>query len=402
MYYLGLDFGTSGARACVIDKQQTALWQRAIFWPAGDPDAPMQPANWRQALLELITQIPISLRSKLGALAIDATSGTVLLVDEHGAPVSPVLPYNHPLAHDPAAKLTWLRQHDTQQRAYLLMHQIDYLNRQLLGHYAASDWHNALKSGFDPQTLSWRPHASADIGLLPPVVAPGSIIGHISPAISQQTGLPVDCQVCAGTTDSIAAFLAASPLTPGSAVTSLGSTLVIKLLSTTPVWSFEHGIYSHRLDRSGKLWLTGGASNSGGAVLSHYFDVATLERLSANIQPDRPSGLDYYPLLQPGERFPVHDPHLAPRIDPRPDDHSLWLHGMLEGIARIEQQGYAQLVALGATPPTQIMTTGGGSRNPAWQAIRQRLLNLPIQRAAHDEAAYGSALLAKRAADLFL
>ena len=234
------------------------------------------------------------------------------------------------------------------------------------------------------------------------MVAPGSIIGHISPAISQQTGLPVDCQVCAGTTDSIAAFLAASPLTPGSAVTSLGSTLVIKLLSTTPVWSFEHGIYSHRLDRSGELWLTGGASNSGGAVLSHYFDVATLERLSANIQPDRPSGLDYYPLLQPGERFPVHDPHLAPRIDPRPDDHSLWLHGMLEGIARIEQQGYAQLVALGATPPTQIITTGGGSRNPAWQAIRQRLLNLPIQRAAHDEAAYGSALLAKRAADLFL
>ena len=96
MYYLGLDFGTSGARACVIDEQQTALWQRAIFWPAGDPDAPMQPANWRQALLELITQIPISLRSKLGALACDATSGTVLLVDEHGVPVSPVLPYNHP------------------------------------------------------------------------------------------------------------------------------------------------------------------------------------------------------------------------------------------------------------------------------------------------------------------
>lgn len=389
--HLGLDFGTSGARACLIDAQQLLVWQHSIVWP--DADAAMQPTHWRNALLELIGHIPVAFRATLNAIAVDATSGTVLLTDAAGNPVSPVLPYDAVLAHNPTAKLAWLRQHATGQGAYRLTHQVDYCNGLLLGAVPACDYHNALKSGFDPQQLVWREgvYAPEDLHLLPSIVAPGTLLGHVGPAFSQLTGINSSCQVRAGTTDSIAAFLAASPLTPGSAVTSLGSTLAAKLLSTTPVWSAKYGIYSHRL---GTLWLTGGASNSGGAVLRQYFDTATLERLSAELQPERPSGLDYYPLRQPGERFPIHDPTLAPRITPRPGDDRLWLQGLLEGMAQIERLAYERLVALGATPPRQILSTGGGSRNPAWQIIRERIIGLPIQQATHHEAAYGSALLA--------
>ena len=56
----------------------------------------------------------------------------------------------------------------------------------------------------------------------------------------------------AGTTDSIAAFLASGASKAGQAVTSLGSTLAIKMLSTTPVEDNKRGIYSHRL---GSQWL---------------------------------------------------------------------------------------------------------------------------------------------------
>lgn len=48
-----------------------------------------------------------------------------------------------------------------------------------------------------------------------------------------------------GTTDSIAAFLAAGVSTPGKAVTSLGSTLALKLLSTTRVDDASSGIYRY-------------------------------------------------------------------------------------------------------------------------------------------------------------
>ena len=76
-------------------------------------------------------------------------------------------------------------------------------------------------------------------------------------------------------------------------MTSLGSTLVLKLVSDRPVFSPAHGVYSHRL---GDLWLTGGASNSGGAVLAQYFSADELRALTPLLKPDVPTGLDYYPL----------------------------------------------------------------------------------------------------------
>lgn len=90
----------------------------------------------------------------------------------------------------------------------------------------------------------------------------------------------------------------------------MGSTLAIKLLSTTRVEDARFGVYSHRLDDK---WLVGGASNTGGAVLRQIFTDEQLEKLSAYINPMVPSPLDYYPLKTAGERFPVADPNMAPR-----------------------------------------------------------------------------------------
>jgi sugar (pentulose or hexulose) kinase len=101
------------------------------------------------------------------------------------------------------------------------------------------------------------------------------------------------------------------------------------------------------------------------------------------------------PLPRAGERFPRNDPGLAPRLAPRPADDAEFLHGLLESLARIEARGYALLSDLGASPLHQVETAGGGAKNPAWSRIRQRLLKVPVARAAHTEAAYGAALLAR-------
>ena len=88
-------------------------------------------------------------------------------------------------------------------------------------------------------------------------------------------------------------------------MSSLGSTLAVKLLSATPCDDAARGIYSHRL---GALWLVGGASNVGCAVLREQgFDAEELARLSASIDPlSPPAHTDYYPLpaATSGERFP--------------------------------------------------------------------------------------------------
>jgi D-ribulokinase len=70
------------------------------------------------------------------------------------------------------------------------------------------------------------------------------------------------------------------------------------------------------------LAASGGASNTGGAVLKQYFTPQQLEELSQNIDPNTSSGLDYYPLLKPGERFPINDQLLPPRLTPRPGNHT--------------------------------------------------------------------------------
>ncbi|MEM8761995.1 MAG: FGGY-family carbohydrate kinase, partial [Pseudomonadota bacterium] len=106
------------------------------------------------------------------------------------------------------------------------------------------------------------------------------------------------------------------------------------------------------------------------------------------------SGLDYYPLPKPGERFPVSDPDLAPRLEPRPADDAAFLHGLLEGVARIEAQGYRRLAELGAPALSSIRTVGGGAGNAVWQAMRHRILGVPGADVASDAAAAGVARLA--------
>ncbi|MBD1814524.1 FGGY-family carbohydrate kinase, partial [Microcoleus vaginatus DQ-U2] len=179
------------------------------------------------------------------------------------------------------------------------------------------------------------------------------------------------------------------------AVTSLGSTLAVKLLSHTRVDDSRYGIYSHKL---GDLWLVGGASNTGGAVLRHFFTDAELETYSTQIDPEQESWLDYYPLLKKGDRFPINDPNLQPRLEPRPTDSVEFLHGLLESIARIEARGYQLLQELGATPLTKVYTAGGGAKNSVWSAIRKRYLKVPVETPIHTAAAYGVALLAMRGA----
>ena len=118
-----------------------------------------------------------------------------------------------------------------------------------------------------------------------------------------------------------------------------------------------------------------------------------LERLSADIDPDDPTGLDYYPLLEAGERFPVNDPDLRPRLTPRPTSDVAFLQGLFEGIARIEAQSYALIAAQGGPMPSRIYSAGGASKNTALTQIRQRALGVDLPRALHTEASIGAAWL---------
>jgi len=412
LFFLGIDFGTSGARSCVVDAEGAILAEDARDF--GTLAEYERAGIWREALWDLVAALPPPIRTQLSDIALDGTSGTVLACDEALAPRHPPLLYNddraveeaaliaktatpgHPAAAASSglAKVLWLKKRLGLTGARLYLNQADWLSGLLTGRVGMCDYHNALKMGLDLDTLKWPAWVDylADVDYLPVPVAPGSRLATVSRPRARYLGVNPGCMVHAGTTDSIAAFLAAGVAQSGDAVTSLGSTLVLKLLSDTRVESTEHGVYSHWF---GNRWLAGGASNAGGAVLRQFFDDRTLAALSETIDPTVASPLDYLPLPRAGERFPVNDPQLSPRLLPRPSDDAEFLHGLLESLARIEARGYGLLAELGASPVHRVETAGGGARNPAWTRIRQRLLGVPVARAAHTEAAYGAALLAR-------
>ena len=274
------------------------------------------------------------------------------------------------------------------------VHQADWIAGRFGGCHGISDENNALKLGYDPVTRSWPAwidHLDVPRELLPKVLVPGTPFAEIDPNVARTLGLPPSARIVAGTTDGVAAFIATRADQPGDAVTSLGTTLVLKLLAPRPIFAANQGVYSHRL---GERWLAGGASNSGGAALLMHFTVEEMDRLTPQLKPQQPTGLDYYPLPKPGERFPIADPALAARTTPRPVEKERFFQGLLEGIASVEALAYQRLAVLGAPPLRRVISIGGGARNEAWTSIRRRILGVPVTVAEQTEASYGAALLA--------
>lgn len=420
---IGIDLGTSGCRAIAIDTTGTIQASASRSLPRPQTQQRQQsrqdPEIWWRTLLEVLAETATACGDNpIAGIAVDGTSSTLLLTDPQGNPLTPALMYNDsssleqlPLLRNVApdgspvlsatsslAKLLHLAQGLSTDR-YLARHQADWILGRLCGDYRYSDENNGLKLGYDPiqrQWPSWLTRLPIPAAVLPEVVPCGTTIGKLRRQVAEATGLSPGIPIVAGTTDGNAAFLATGANQIGEAVSSLGSTLVLKVLADKPIFAAEFGVYSHRL---GERWLVSGASNSGGAVLAHYFSRDEMARMSSDLQPDRSTGLDYYPLLSPGERFPLNDPDYPPRLEPRPEDDRHFFQGMLEGIARIEASGYALLQKLGAPKPSRVYSVGGGARNEAWRRMRQQQLALPVILAPQQEAAYGTALLAMRGID---
>lgn len=410
---LGIDIGTSGVRIAASGRTgaMLAMSNAAIAAPIQDSGRSLQdPQIWWIAIEQAFALLDLKGLNVL-ALAIDGTSGTILAVDKSGEPLGLASMYNDLAERADVDKVLASAPMETaargnssplaralpmQKGAARILHQADWLAGQFSGSYGVSDENNALKSGYDPIARNWPSWIAGtgfDVSLFPKVVPAGTATGTILPDVAEKFGLSKILSIVAGTTDGCAAFLASGASEPGDGVTSLGTTLTLKLLSDRPVFSPEYGIYSHRI---GDQWLAGGASNSGGGVLRKYFSSEDVARLSGLIDPDVPTGLDYYPLAQAGERFPIADPNFQPRLSPRPDDDRLFFQGLLEGIAHVEGEGYKRLAELGATTLKSIRSVGGGGANAAWTRIRLKTLGVAEKPSTSEHAAMGAALLAWR------
>ena len=390
----GIDVATADVRVAVAagDGQVVA---RATA-PLAPPDRPrpgiseQDAGSWWPAAVRALREALAGVDGEVVAVAVSATSGTVVLADGRGEPVGTALLYDDRRAPAPARWDVMLDERGADGVAHA-WHASDLVVARLTGGSPPTDWSHALKTGFDPGAGGWA-EAGAAAALRPDVAPPASPAGAVCDRAAAETGLPRGCSVRLGMTDACAAQVAAGADRPGRFVSVLGTTLAVKGASEERIDDPASGIYSHR--HPDGWWLPGGASNTGGGSLAAQFareDLADLDRRAAA---RGPATTVCYPLDGSGERFPFVAGDAENLWTSPPADAVDRYRAVLEGVAFVERLGYERLGRLGAPLAGPLRSAGAGSRSDVWAAIRATVLGVEIVRPASADTAFGACVLA--------
>lgn len=411
--WLGVDLGTQGVRALLVTADGTVLGAgTAPLTGHREPGRrhEQDPEHWWRAVCAATGAALTGRRgARIGGLAVCGTSGTVLLTDPAGRPVSPALMYDDGRAGAEGAraraaglavqdgwglpKALWLLDAHGPGR---VTHQPDVITARLVGRPVPTDSSHALKTGYDLERETWPDLAHTGLGVpdgaLPEVVRPGTRLGAVGVEAAEATGVPAGTPVIAGMTDGCAAQIASGALRPGAWNSVLGTTLVLKGAARTPVHDPTGVVYNHRAPDGS--WLPGGASSVGAGALTAAFPGADPAAMDVVAAAHEPAGAVTYPLTSAGERFPFLAPEAVALVLGEPSGPADRWAALLQGVAFTERLCLDYLRHLGAPVSGPIAFTGGGARSAYWNQLRVDILARPARVPRRTEPALGMAALA--------
>ena len=421
---LGIDLGTQSVRVMAVsaDGVVRASSRQPLASTRDGARHEQSPELWWKAVAACCRSVASTLRggTEIEGVAVDATSGTILLVDDQLRPLTPGLMYDDGRASEEAAevqqagaslwselsyrmqpswglpKLLWLTRHTPTETGARLLHQSDFINARLAGRRLAADSSNALKTGYDSLRQQWPTavHEALQLrsDLFPEVVLPGTLLSEVGDAAAGETGVPAGTPIFAGMTDGCAAQISSGATAAGSWNSVIGTTMVLKGVTRELLRDPLGVVYSHR--SADGFWLPGGAASTGAGLLSAGFAEADLPALNRAAMEMPPTLLLVYPLLGRGERFPFAAPEAQGFELGEATSTGQRFRGILEGIAFAERLAFDALRAIGAPTGGCLTISGGATRSEALNQIRadvlERELILPLQ----AEGAFGMAMLA--------
>lgn len=426
MLTAGIDVGTQSVRVVLLEEDGQVVASGTAPLDSNRSDGvrhEQDPEAWWEAVGIASRKCTETLSNgrEMESIAICSTSGTILLADVNGKPLTPALMYNDSRAQEEARsaqekgekvwsslgyrmrpsfalpKLLWLLHNDPIDGAAHLMHSADFVATRLAGRPVDTDWSHALKTGYDLANERWPEEVMESLGvpieILPHVVRPGTELGEISEAAADHTGFPAGTPIRAGMTDSSAAQVAAGALQEGRWNSVLGTTLALKGVTRELLRDPNGVVYSHRHPDGG--WLPGGASNTGAGVLSTAFPDRDLAELDEKARQHGPSTTTIYPLTTKGERFPFANPDARGFELGDPVDDVDRYRAVLEGVAFVERLCFSYLQSLGAQVSEPVTLTGGGAKSRFWSQLRADILEMPVTIPRSAEPSVGMAILAR-------
>ena len=399
---IGIDIATENARIALLSSDGQILFRksRSLDPVHSEPNGGLtqNSQSWVKSVRKLLNELldwASKNRVSPKAAVISATSGTFVIVDENYNPLARAVMYNDRRGDNPLARAAQvIASIQTSKGDLRLLHTPEFVIAQLLGISPSkipTDWSHALKTGFNLRTKSWQEEAvreSSRLNLqLPEVVSPGTAMGRFNAA---SWGLG-DITFYAGMTDGCTGQISAGGVALGNLVTTLGTTLVLKVASNRIIEG--KGFYSHLVNDS--LWLAGAASNLGGDSLHKFGDRLTqLEREGAEREF---SSVISYPLRRSGERFPIPNSGLSALWSGRPRDEVDEYLAILEGVAFAERYSYETLNKEGAETGGEYFSVGGATKSPLWNQIRANTMGRELKIVRESGSDIGAAMIAHAA-----
>jgi len=436
--YLGLDLGTSGVKALIIDEQQNAVASANASLQVSRPHrgwSEQDPADWISATETVLDQLRASHPDALAAVRGIGFSGQMhgaTLLDASDAVLRPCMLWNDTRSHAQASvldgmdkfrtlsgnivfpgftapKVEWVRQNEPEifDRIAKILLPKDYLRFWLTGEHVSEMSDAAGTSWLDVAQRRWSGElleaCNLDQTQMPTLVEGSEVSGQLRSTLAARWGMS-EVAVAGGGGDNAASAVGLGVVSAGSAFVSLGTSGVLFAANASYLPNPESAVHTfcHALPNT---WHQMGVFLSATDSLNWWARAcgSTAAELTAELGGDlqAPSGVTFLPYLS-GERTPHNDAAVRGAfigLD-HSHDRKAMTRAVLEGVAFALRDSLEALQQAG-TALDRVMAVGGGTRSSYWLDVVANALNRPLDLPQDGDfgAAFGAARLGLMAAE---
>jgi xylulokinase len=444
-YVLGIDVGTGGTRALIVDeKGRIVAAATEEHEPFASPKigwAEQRPEDWWRAAGIAVRKSLAQANLRGDQISCVGFSGQMhgaVMLDAKGEVVRPALIWcdvrtekqcrelnerigaerliqltcNPALPNFTLTKFLWVRENEPEnwKRVRSVMLPKDYVRFRLTGERAIDVADASGTLMLDVAKRRWSPEvlqaAEIDPSVLPAVFESPDVCGKVSAAGAAATGLAAGTPVVAGAGDQAAGATGMGIVIPGAVSATIGTSGVVFAATDRPALDPRGRLHTFCHAVPGR-WHVMGVTQAAGLSLRWFRDnfASTsaqsvgdpYEKLTAEAAtvPAGADGLLWAPYLM-GERTPHLDADARGALVGLTASHTRAhiVRAILEGVAFSLKDTFTIFDEM-RVPVKSIRLGGGGARSPLWRQIQADVYNHDVEIVEAEEgAAYGAAILA--------
>ncbi len=431
--YLGLDLGTSGVKAMLIDGDQKIIGSASGSLDVSRPHSgwsEQDPAHWIRATEEAVAGLKAKFPKELAAVKGIGLSGQMhgaTLLDSEDKVLRPCILWNDTRSHQEAAtldanpifrkltgnivfpgftapKLVWVAKNEPEIFAKLakVLLPKDYLRLWLTGEHISEMSDSAGTSWLDTGARKWSSELLSATGLtesqMPSLVEGTEQAGKLRGELSYKWGMGEGVVIAGGAGDNAASACGMGTVAEGQAFVSLGTSGVLFAANASYLPKPESAVHAfcHALP---KTWHQMGVILSATDALNWYSLITgkTAAELTQELGDTlkAPSSVTFLPYLS-GERTPHNDAAIRGAFIglEHESSRSVLTQAVLEGVTFAIRDNLEALKSAG-TSISRVTAIGGGSRSRYWLQSIATSLGVPVDIPADGDfgAAFGAARL---------